>query len=253
MDDFRARFEVEWSSKRSTALNIVDSAVPPAAFSDPVSLLDLLRETDERLAKPEEVTGTIGTLFDGLRARLESEAFADYYETIAAESANFDDAGSRSFMIRVLSQQKRSDNFVTATITREHKRKNRLATLTASFAMGLYDDDEVVEHWDLQLNMSLKRAQLTVTLTPYFMALQKIKLVVTCAPSLERCFVFELATGHPRTDFQTFDYEGAELTRRWYKQDWGEDVEWLVEKIVSKLSETVKSQLSEAQERLSIP
>ena len=253
LDEFRTRFAKDWSSTPSVDLSTEATAVSEVVVLEPTSLLDLLRETDESLAKPDEVVATISALFDGLKARLESKAFSDYYETAITESSRFDDTGSRAFMIRVLTQQKRSDNFVTATITRERKRANRFASLTASLALGLYDDDEMVENWDLQLNMSLKRTQLSITLTPKFMTLQKIKLVVTCAPSLERCFVFELATRHSRTDFQAFDYEGAELTRRWYKLDWGTDVGWLVEKITEKLDETIKSQLASAQERLSAP
>lgn len=250
LEEFRSRFVKEWSSTPSVELVVGDSAVPEVTIAEPISLLDLLRETDERLAKPEEVATTISALFDSLKARLEGEAFTDYYETAAAESSSYDDTGSRSFMIRILTQQTRSDNFVTASIIRERKRGKRFTQL---IAMGLYDDDEIVEQWDLQLNISLKRAQLSITLTPRFMALQKIRLVVTCAPSLERCYIFELATRHPRTDFQAFEYEGVELTRRWYKQEWGAEVGWLVDKIADSLEETIEAQLASAQERLSAP
>lgn len=251
LEEFRSRFVKEWSSPPSVELVVGDNVFPEVTDAEPLSLLDLLRETDERLAKPEEVAATISALFDGLKARLEGEAFTDYYETAAAESSSFDDTGSRGFMIRILTQQTRPDNFVTASITRERKRTNRFARFATSIPMGLYDDDEIVEQWDLQLNISLNRAQLSITLTPRFMTLQKIKLVVTCAPSLERCYIFELASRHPRTDFQAFDYEGVELTRRWYKQDWGAEVGWLVDKIADKLEETIEAQLASTQERLS--
>ena len=253
LDDFRAKFAKNWSSTPSVEPPVGSGAIQEVVLAESVSLLDLLRTTDESLAKPGEVTATISALFDGLKARLESKAFADYYETATTESSTFDDTDSRAFMIRVLTQQKRSDDFVTASITRERKRRNRFASLSAAWAMGLYDDEEMVEHWDLELNMSLNRAQLSITLTPRFMTLQKFKLVVTCAPSLEHCYVFELVTRHPRTDFQAFASEGVDLTRRWYTLDWTAEVRWLVDKIAEKLDETIRTQLAATQARLAAP
>ncbi|MNT71445.1 hypothetical protein D3C72_2099300 [compost metagenome] len=62
--------------------------------------------------------------------------------------------------------------------------------------------------------------------------------------------MFESAMRHPRTDFNAFDSEGIEVTRRWYTQKWGGDVAWLVDKIADKLEVALKEHLAAAQERL---
>ena len=83
-----------------------------------------------------------------------------------------------------------------------------------------YDDEQYVEMYDLELNCKMSRAQLRVTLTPKFSTLQRIVLIVTCAPSLEICYVFEIATQHMLHDFGKYDVDGTKAVQRWYKFNW---------------------------------
>ena len=75
-------------------------------------------------------------------------------------------------------------------------------------------------------------------------------MVVTCAPSLEICYIFEIGTQHSLTDFSEFDVEGDEVVRRWYKLHWADSTDGIAEKIASKLNEIVQEHLEYIEQRL---
>ena len=80
--------------------------------------------------------------------------------------------------------------------------------------------DEAVSHYELHLNCDIEKAQLNIMMTPKFITLKRFVLVVSCAPSLEDCYVFEMLTEHPLRDWGIFDLEGTEIVRRWYRKNW---------------------------------
>lgn len=101
---------------------------------------------------------------------------------------------------------------MTATVTRELKKSPTTALDRLLPAYNLYRrDEEWVENYHLKLNMKMRSAQLRIELKPKFTTLRKIVLVVTCAPSLERCYVFELATSHQMIDWGLFAPNGEEI------------------------------------------
>jgi hypothetical protein len=104
-------------------------------------------------------------------------------------------------------------------------------------------DQQYVETYDLELNCAINKAQLRIALTPKYKVLKRLVLVVTCAPSLERCYIFELTTQHLLRDFDEFDAEGEEIVRRWYKLGWEDGGSGIISKITAKLSEVVKQQM----------
>jgi hypothetical protein len=74
---------------------------------------------------------------------------------------------ARAFIIRVLSKETRPDNFVTATISREEVKRNRWSAIPSAALLGMWGDDrEYLDVYDLNLNCSMKRAQLRITFTP---------------------------------------------------------------------------------------
>jgi hypothetical protein len=109
------------------------------------------------------------------------------------------------------------------------------------------------ERWELSLNCAMSRAQLRVTFTPKFLNLKQIILVVSCAPSLDICYLFEITTQHMLRDFGKFDADGQEISRRWWKVAWSETTEGVVRQIAAKLAEAVRKQLDEAEKRLAKP
>jgi hypothetical protein len=112
-----------------------------------------------------------------------------------------------------------------------------------SWMAQMYDDDQYVEFHDLSLNCAMPRAQLRVTLTPKFSTLQRIVLVVTCAPSLETCYVFEVATQHLLQDFGKFNSDGSKVVQRWCKFNWRESTDGVVNKMSNSLSGIVKTHI----------
>ena len=96
----------------------------------------------------------------------------------------------------------------------------------------------------------MARAQLRVTLTPKFSALQRVVLVITCAPSLETCYLFEVVTQHMLHDFGKYDTDGTKVVQRWYKFDWKESTDGVVGKISDALSKTVQSHIESTADRL---
>lgn len=112
------------------------------------------------------------------------------------------------------------------------------------------DQQEFSEAYDLDLNCAMERVQLRITLTPKYHSLRRLVLVVTCAPSLENCYVFEVCTQHRLMDFGTYDVQGGEVVRRWYKFEWQESTHGVVEKITTKLGEVVREQLEATEARL---
>jgi hypothetical protein len=96
----------------------------------------------------------------------------------------------------------------------------------------------------------MQRAQIKITLTPKYRSLRQLVLVVTCAPSLENCYVFEICTQHALKDFGEFDVEGDEVVRRWYTLRWEQSTDGLVAKIAARLGEVAREHLETIERRL---
>lgn len=220
-----------------------------STVAEPPSVTQLLAAAEDKMGSPKEAKELIDQLFDGLAKNIQSAEFAEYFETSIVEHSRYYEPAIEEFMIRVLSREKRPDKLVSAEVKRNRQNQNPLAALSAglSLAMG----QNVAEHFILELNCSLERAQLRMTLTPKYKTLQQLILVLSCAPSLEQCYVFELVTRHPRTDWDEFDSEGEEVVKRWYTLKWGGATAWLVEKICDGLATAVKNHIDETTKRLS--
>ena len=123
--------------------------------------------------------------------------------------------------------------------------------LEVSGLLGMFPDDQRFRRvYDLELNCKMKRAQLRFTFVPKYQSLKKLVAIVTCAPSLHRCYILELGTQHKLTDFNEFDIEGKEIVRRWYKLAWTDSVDGVVDKITARLHQVVKEHLEETEQRL---
>lgn len=224
------------------SIQVVDShRAEEQEVSPPRTALQMIAEYEACIVTPDMMDSYVGKFIDNLKARMSINELSDYYDLEFKEHSDFTENTSQAFIIRVLSKEKRIDNFVTANISRKQKRRKSLTLTLMSLASQWADDDEIIETYDLSLNCSMSRAQLRVTFTPKFSALQRIMLVVTCAPSLETCYVFEVATQHKKRDFDRFDSEGQVVVQRWYKIKWTDDIDFIVTKISSKLAEIVNT------------
>jgi hypothetical protein len=215
----------------------------------PLSFLERLQVADCKVVNPERMSTFVDTFLTNLLDRITASEFADFFDTTITEHASFEEPTAEKFIIRMLSAENRPDNFVTASHAREFRGFNAGAGF--AYAFGLKDMFD--ERWELRLNCAMSRAQLRVALTPKFMNLKQIILVVSCAPSLDFCYLFEITTQHMLHDFHKFDADGQEMSRRWWKVAWSETTEGVVRQIAAKLAETVRMQLEAAEKRLAEP
>jgi Caspase domain len=223
-------------------------STPAAPVSPPPTLLERLREAENKVVTPALMATFVGNFFDELNAKISREEFAEFYELEKIEHAGFDEPTTTEFIIRVLSKEKRADNFVMARHERKPRKRNSIYAIASS--LDIFNPVEYDEEWDLFLNCTMERAQLKMTFTPKFNNLQLIKLVVTCAPSLDTCYIFEVATQHMLRDFGKYDSDGPEFSRRWWKCVWAEGAGSIVTQISDKIADVVRQQLESAEKRL---
>ena len=244
LDKLRAKLQANTESSLQS-----DSEDRQAPHTVP-SLQTLLEEAKKNVASPEKISSFVNIIFDDLIEKVSNDEFSDFFDLNIAEHPDFSEPTAEAFIIRVLSRENRCDKFVTAKIKKERTR-NPLEMMSTMALLGMFGDDQKYrEVYDLSLNCKMQRAQLRITLTPKYNSLKQLLLVVTCAPSLENCYVFEIGSQHSLTDFGEFDVEGNEVVRRWYKFQWSENPDRVVEKIASKLAELVREHLEHTKQRL---
>ncbi len=250
LDSFREQFEASWKSKSDQDFDAEEADVDASATSSevavaedpspPPTLTALLAAKEDQIAKPERVKDFTDLLFDTLIERMRQIDLSELFDLEIAESSDFDEKTSFAFMAKVLSKEERPDEFVTAAVKRSRKKRGPFEL--PSFALtALYSDDDWIENFDLTLNMRISRAQVHITLVPKYSSLQKFSLVVTCAPSLERCYVFASCTRLARTDWDRFAYEGPEVIRRWFRADWAKPNAWIIDDVLGRLDGAVQS------------
>lgn len=215
------------------------------------SLVDLLNISESCMVTRDSMEGFVGNFFDKVKLALRDAEIADFFDLEFKENSDFEEETSRRFITEVMSKERRPDDFVTAEISRKYKRRNPFGIGVAeSILSSWYDDEQFSEFYDLQLNCEMSRAQLCATLTPKYSTLQRIVLVVTCAPSLEFCYVFEVSSQHKLIDFGKYDNQGSRAIRRWYKFSWNDDTSFVVEKISDALDDLVRTHIENVGNRL---
>lgn len=229
------------------------ASVVSAVTESSMTPVDILERAEKQFAKKELAQKFISQLFDKLSERASTDDF--FRQLFSAEVVvhrDFQEGTARVFIIRVLSGEKRPDNFVTATISREVRRRRNSFGL-ASVALAMFaDPDEIVTNYELTLNCELDKAQLKISFTPKFMTLQRFVLVVSCAPGLEACYIIEMLTRHLLRDWGVFDSEGVEVVRRWYKKAWTDSCDGLVEEIWQKMKDNLQDNIDMAVKSLGL-
>ena len=216
----------------------------------PPSLQTLLEDAEREAATRDRIGSFVTAFFNKVICEVQKQDFSDFFDLSFVEHSDFVEPTAEGFIIRVLSKENRLDEFVTATMTRERV-SNPLHRLGAVAMLGMFPSDQSYRNvYDLCLNCTMEKAQVKISFTPKYRSLRKIALVITCAPSLQKCYVFELASQHSLTDFDEFDAEGQEVNRRWYKLSWSQNTDGVVEKIVTKLHEIVRDHLEQTKQRL---
>ncbi|WP_158554674.1 caspase family protein [Methylovirgula sp. 4M-Z18] len=246
---FRQGFANRWRAKPSEGEGNEDHNESRDAIivTEPRTPKQLLIAAEQRMGDADRAKRLVDDLFDGLIAKFDESEFAELFETTTSEHSTFREPIIRDFIIRTLSRETRPDRFVIAEI-KSDKRLGRWALGAVNLLSALNPDS--TEHFVLELNCSMSRAELKVTLTPKYSALQQLQLVLSCAPSLKHCYIFEMVTQHPRTDWGAFDQEGRELVRRWHKLEWNAEVSDLIGKIRDALTNAVRNYIEETVKNL---
>lgn len=219
----------------------VEAATPPPTLIDRLQSADALVVTSEIMGK------FVGKFFDDVIQKITTAEFVEFFDAERTEHARFEESTTKQFIIRVMSKEKRADNFVMAEFSQRPRTRNPLLTGALAAYLDPAGYDEV---WNLHLNCTMERTQLKITFTPKFTNLQRITLVVTCAPSLDYCYIFEVATQHMLHDFGRYDSDGPEISRRWWKCKWRDGAGTIASQISGKFAEAVRNQLESAEKRL---
>ncbi|MGD9830015.1 MAG: hypothetical protein AB7U66_14920 [Hyphomicrobiaceae bacterium] len=240
LNELRLALEKAEGVELAAVIGASDGASPP-------TLVERLRAADAKVVTPQILKTFVDDLFHDVKERISEGEFSDLFDIELVEHANYQEPTAKKFIIQSLSNERRADNFVTATYQRVMKKRGLLAGLAFDALMG---SDAYDEEWRLSLNCEMARAQVRITLTPRSINLQRIVLVVSCVPSLDRCYVFEVVTQHRLHDFAKFDAEGIEVSRRWWKLNWFKSKHGVADQIAKALSGAVQEHLVEAEKRL---
>ncbi|MGD0635899.1 MAG: hypothetical protein ABSA13_16890 [Beijerinckiaceae bacterium] len=144
----------------------------------------------------------------------------------------------------MLTKEERSDQFVTTI--RRNKQKALPFGLAYQIVDFLGDDDDYANAYDLEINCSLENTQLIVESIPLNRCLKKFSLLISCAPSLEYCYLFEMAHQYSLKGFGEFDHTGKEVVRRWYRVSWNDGASGLIDKISSSYISLLRSNIDDA-------
>lgn len=149
------------------AQNIAHAVVPTttAPPTPAVSLLDRLRAVEAKVVTPEAMEKYVGGFFDNLKNDFATNDFADFFILEIADHPRFEEDITEQFIIRVLNNEKRPDNFVTA----HHLRKKRLQNplyyggMYSTMMQRYIDEDPYVDDYELRLNCTMTQAQMKIT------------------------------------------------------------------------------------------
>ncbi len=244
LDKLRKRLETECRAHlTSDQQNIQSTSTIP-------SLQVLLQDAQNNIATSEVVESFVGNFFSDLVNRITQLELSNYFDVDIEEYPDYQEQSAAGYIIRVLSREHRTDEFVTAKISKEKKR-SAFGRYTAAAILGMFgSDDEYREVYDLWVNVKMEKAQICVTFVPKYSALRKMVLAVSCAPSLEKCYIFEVCSAHRLKDFGEFHEEGKQIVKRWYKVSWNANTNEIVESICSRLGEEIERHLETTRERL---
>lgn len=237
LDGIRAKVLAQ--SRNAENNSNISSVIEPV-----LSQLEILGRAESRFAKKDLAQEFISRFFDTLSDEVSSEGFlGQLFTSETVTHSTFQEPTTREFLIRVLSGEKRPDNFVTAEIPRA-KRRTDLLGLSLPATMSILGGEDPLKDCELRLNCQLDKVQMKIVFSPKFVCLKRFVLVVTCAPSLERCYVMEILTEHSLIDWGVFDSEGEQVVRRWYKMSWTDTCGALVTKISQALKDAVNQRIN---------
>ena len=183
--------------------------------------------------KKELVDNHIGSFFKKIIEGIKTVKFLnDFYDVNLIIHPEYNEETTRNFICSILSSEHREDDFVVAEV--KNKYRGSLFNLNLmSRAMG-----EPIEY-RFELNCDIREAQLRITLKPKFVNLKQFVLVVSCAPSIKNLYIFEVLTLHSLNNWDSFNENGEKINQQWYKTDWYDELDDIVNAICDVLLSSV--------------
>lgn len=216
-----------------------------------ISPFERLRELEHQFVekeKAQEFTAAFGKAIEDAVRKM-AEGYVDGYEIDTFVHDDYHETDTRDFIVRVLHKEERPDNFVTTHITREigNRPFGGINSSLSLFAASVTPGTNVLQKiFELDLNCSFEKVQIKISLTPTVQSLRKWSLIMSFAPSLNTCYVFEYLMSHELSDWGKYDGGGVEAKRRWYRFAWGDDFDAVVSKITANLGEHIDDDIASA-------
>jgi hypothetical protein len=120
LDGLRKTLE-ELQSANINQTNVAQQVAPA-----PITLLERLRAADAKVVTPEIMADFVGNFFDSLIEKISTIEFSEFFDLNVTEHADFEENTTEKFIIQMLSNEKRPDNFVTAIHSRELRATSRV-------------------------------------------------------------------------------------------------------------------------------
>lgn len=240
---FRTRFKQNWQEIQEEASADYGSNHP---IEHRAAMLRLIEKAETQFATPDLAKDFIDTLFDNLISLANSSEFTDFFDVIIEEHSQYRENSVERFIVKCLSGERRPDNFVTA-----YKGRKRIKNSAWPSSLSYLYGDEFSEIINLELNCSLPRIQIKIIFRPKFRSIDQISLIITCAPSINSCYIFENSMIHLRRDWESFEENGFNIVEKWYNRPWSEDITWLSRESCDRLFEYVEKHIDQATKRIS--
>jgi hypothetical protein len=208
----------------------------------------LIQKIESNMCTKQIMDNYIDAMFQSIESIIDINQFVKFYDISFEYHPEYRDMTPLYSMAKVLSREKRKDEFVTAEYTRTRR------TLNSNYLGGAFsslfdlnnryiDEDAYKEDWNLQLNCKMEKSQMLITFNPKFRSLAKFVSIVSVAPSLEYCFVFLNTYLRKLEDFEKYQDYGSEISRKWWKGSWKSENNDICRDISSEVNDGVYAYL----------
>lgn len=183
-------------------------------------IVDIFQTAESDFTNRQAMILFIDNLFDSIKNETTQGLDNTFFDQSVDASSHLDYSFPSEFIVDTLRREPRIDNFVHAEYTRKYKKLNPI------YGFGRFDkyidDDQVEEIWSIWINCDLPKIQMSIKMKPKFKSLKQIQSLITCAPSLNQCFVFENYYIQELKDFDKYYIPGKNVKNKWHKMKWND-------------------------------
>ena len=249
LNGFRDVFSNKYS-KETPAGAVGASGSVATALELALTTSQILSQADSTIVNQNKVEYQIDLILTKAAESVFSSGIEEFYEINCMEWGDFSEVESKSFIVKCLMQEKRHDEFVEVA-NKKAKRKPSILSMLDSYKFGLpQEEDPEPDDLVLKLNLPLKKCQINLSLIPKFMSLQKMSLILSCAPSLDFLYLFEVSKSYPRVNWTNFSENGTVLSRKWYRIKWEYPVSESVSSIPGRFIAAAQDHAKSTAERI---